>query len=173
MKELMQQVEAIRSHPRTSYEKMRAYVGGLQDDELVWLADQDTPLASLLAQSECRRRRLVQDNEFIRGYVEAGLWASTDDNGKPLDRAHTTAGLTWAARHVITLQCSRFMQQAHMMIEGEEEKAGRDFFLTRNRHGAGFWDGDWPRWGERLTKLAHSFGEQSLYVGDDGKLHVT
>lgn len=35
-----------------------------------------------------------------------------------------------------------------------------DFYLTRNGHGAGFWDGDYPdEIGEKLTEMAHSFGE--------------
>ncbi len=35
-----------------------------------------------------------------------------------------------------------------------------DFWLTRNRHGAGFWDGDYPDGiGERLSDIAHGFGE--------------
>jgi hypothetical protein len=46
---------------------------------------------------------------------------------------------------------------------------GHDFWLTRNRHGAGFWDGDYPAdLGRRLTDSAHAWGEVDLYVGDDG-----
>ena len=56
---------------------------------------------------------------------------------------------------------------------GQDGRAGHDFWLTRNRHGAGFWDGDWPKAeGERLTKSAHEFGECNLYVGDDGVIHI-
>lgn len=53
------------------------------------------------------------------------------------------------------------------------EIAMHDFWLTRNRHGAGFWDGDYEKAdGEKLTELAHSFGEINLYVGDDGKIYM-
>lgn len=35
-----------------------------------------------------------------------------------------------------------------------------DFYLTRNGHGAGFWDGDYPdEVGRKLTDIAHGFGE--------------
>ena len=45
-------------------------------------------------------------------------------------------------------------------------------WLTRNGHGAGFWDGDWPEpVASRLTKSAKRFGSFDLYVGDDGKVH--
>jgi len=49
-------------------------------------------------------------------------------------------------------------------------RAGHDFVLTRNGHGAGFWDGDWGEYGDALTKIAQSFPEQHLYVGDDDDL---
>ena len=57
-----------------------------------------------------------------------------------------------------------------------EERAGHDFWLTREHHGAGYWD----RWssntnegriGDELTKAAHAYGEMYLYVGDDGKIY--
>jgi hypothetical protein len=48
-----------------------------------------------------------------------------------------------------------------------------DFWLTRNHHGAGFWDGDYPEpLGKQLTELAHSYGECELYVGDDSKIYI-
>jgi hypothetical protein len=49
---------------------------------------------------------------------------------------------------------------------------GHDFWLTRNGHGAGFWDGDWPKEaGDRLTKACEEFGEFDLYIGDDGMIY--
>jgi hypothetical protein len=53
------------------------------------------------------------------------------------------------------------------------EMGGHDFLLTRNGHGCGFWDGDWPEEaGERLTAAAEKCGEFNLYVGDDGLLYA-
>ena len=52
------------------------------------------------------------------------------------------------------------------------ERAAHDFWLTRNGHGAGFWDGDWPEpMSDRLDEAAKAFGEFDLYMGDDGKIH--
>jgi hypothetical protein len=52
--------------------------------------------------------------------------------------------------------------------------AAHDFILTRNHHGAGFWDaGRWHSpWGERLTNLCREFGEIELYLGDDGMVYA-
>lgn len=51
------------------------------------------------------------------------------------------------------------------------ESLGHDFFLTRNHHGAGFWDRGLGNLGERLTKAAHTFGSIDAYLGDDGFLY--
>ena len=47
---------------------------------------------------------------------------------------------------------------------------GHDFWLTRNRHGAGFWDRGLGELGERLTEACRPYGEVNLYVTDDGKV---
>lgn len=51
------------------------------------------------------------------------------------------------------------------------EQAGTDFCLTRNRQGAGFWDGDWSN-GSYLTAISKPFGTFNLVVcrDDDGEL---
>lgn len=50
---------------------------------------------------------------------------------------------------------------------------GHDFWLTRNHHGAGFWDGDLPEAvGKRLTEVSHTFGELSPYLGDDKRVYL-
>lgn len=47
-------------------------------------------------------------------------------------------------------------------------QAGQDFYLTRNRHGAGFWDSNWPNdVGQRLTKASHTYGTFALVCDDD------
>ena len=55
---------------------------------------------------------------------------------------------------------------------GVEEHAGHDFWLTRNGHGCGFWDGDWTEpAATKLTESAENFGDYDLYIGDDGKIY--
>ena len=44
-------------------------------------------------------------------------------------------------------------------------------FRSREGHGCGFWDGDWPITGDILTKASEAYGEMYLYVGDDGKIY--
>lgn len=44
---------------------------------------------------------------------------------------------------------------------------GQDFALTRQGHGAGFWDRGEGERGEALTKIAKSFGELHLWYDTD------
>jgi hypothetical protein len=47
-----------------------------------------------------------------------------------------------------------------------------DYILTRNHHGAGFWDGDWDKSvGEILTTVARLHPEIEAYVGDDNLIY--
>lgn len=113
---------------------------------------------------------------FTRHYLAAALWSSTDESdesgGDPMDQNYTLDDLSsetleWAKR-----DCDRFREKAGNRVEERgEEQAAHDFWLTRNGHGAGFWDGDWPENGDALTKLSEGFGECLLYVGDDGRLY--
>lgn len=49
---------------------------------------------------------------------------------------------------------------------------GHDFWLTRNGHGAGFWDrGYSDELAERLTEAAHAWGNVCWYLGDDGRVY--
>lgn len=105
----------------------------------------------------------------------------------PLDRNYSESDLTPEALAIIMADCQRFQtENAETMTQAietgevkcgpdfdETGRAAHDFWLTRNHHGAGFWDGDWPETeGEILTKAAKAFGECNLYVTDDGKIGI-
>ena len=123
---------------------------------------------------------------FTRAYLETALWAETDDDGQPLDSRYTLADFAPEALAAAVADCARFQELNAADIAGGRHMrrsdsrgtttaglAGHDFWLTRNRHGAGFWDGDWPDGaGERMTASAHSFGERYPYRGDDGRLYL-
>jgi hypothetical protein len=72
----------------------------------------------------------------------------------------------------------------HSLLDAAESYADRehiahDFWLTRNGHGAGFWDGDYEDYvgepnsvGDRITDIAKGFGECHIIVCDNGKLDL-
>ena len=119
---------------------------------------------------------------FTLAYIEAALWSSTDDEGNPLDANYTADDLAPETVDTIIADCRKFQaDNAEDIASGctrgtgeysTDEQAGHDFWLTRNGHGAGFWDGDWTEpHATRLTGAAQAFGSVDLYVGDDGQIH--
>jgi hypothetical protein len=129
----------------------------------------------------CSERTIMDTlkDTFLDSYVECALWSSNDDDGNPLDSLrYADAELAEETRARMTKDCQAFELAANNLFaaaayyEGAEQVA-HDFWLTRNHHGAGFWDGDYPEpLGQQLTDLADSFGECDLYVGDDGKIYL-
>jgi len=116
-------------------------------------------------------------DDFTLAYIECALWSSNDEStpegGVPLDSNYGIHDLHPDALAAITDDCRKFQKEHAADISGDLSAAGHDFWLTRNGHGAGFWDGDWPKdAGDRLTAASEKLGEVYLYVGDDGKLYV-
>lgn len=56
-------------------------------------------------------------------------------------------------------------------VESGAAYAGHDFWLTRNGHGAGFWDRGIGDLGDRLTAMSKPYGGANLLVGDDEQIH--
>jgi hypothetical protein len=127
---------------------------------------------------------------FIASYIETALWSSTaigseeetaaTASGGQFDSSFQTCNfdqddLSEKLAAKVRADCIAFFEGNFSDIgDGIEraQRAGHDFWLTRNRHGAGFWDGDWPKdAGRRLTDQAHPFGSSDWYLGDDGKIH--
>ena len=138
-------------------------------------------------------------DEFTRAYIECALWSSTaygspeeqaDDPGHEghFDKSFETCGyddLTIAALKTVIADCKDFQEaNADLLAKwyaecGEtEERAGHDFWLNRNGHGAGFWD----RWsglneeyaeiGDKLADAARVYGSQDWYYSR-GKVEIS
>jgi len=120
---------------------------------------------------------------FMAGYEECALWSSIDDDGESLsaydvasntaDKFEADCAAFYMANKALIHDDAAPLSNCHASIgDRQAAMAGHDFWLTRNGHGAGFWDGDWPDdIGETLTRAAEAFGPVDLYVGDDGRVH--
>lgn len=113
---------------------------------------------------------------FTDAYITAALWSSCDDDGAPLDRDHGPEDLSPETKAQMEQDCERFYTRWSEFWDGEmvyakpwseDEQAGHDFWLTRQGHGAGFWDGDWHKpVGDALTTACKNFPEVYLWVQD-------
>ena len=114
-------------------------------------------------------------DKFTEAYIVAALWSSTDEStpagGDPLDKNYGPDDLAPETLQRMKADCEKFQAENAQDIDGREDQAGHDFLLTRNHYGCGYWDGDWPEAGDRLTKACQSYPEVSLYVGDDGRIY--
>jgi len=125
-------------------------------------------------------------DDFTLGYLEAALWASTDESdesgGLPLDRNYGIEDIADECLQAAIADCQRFQEQNYELLGeadysrseySDDEMAGHDFFLTRNGHGVGYWDREFSddTVGDALTKAAEAFSEVDFYVGDDGLIY--
>jgi hypothetical protein len=105
------------------------------------------------------------------------------NSDEPMDRNYSMDDLAPETLGKMIADCAQFQADnsellAHVYYPRKDGSsnlayAGHDFWLTRNNHGAGFWDGDLPKeLGSALTKASKTFGEFNLHVGDDGKIYA-
>ncbi len=110
-------------------------------------------------------------DELTNQYVRTALWSSNDEDGKPLADNYGPEDIIPETLLVMATDCYRFRRENAADICGEDSQAGHDFWLTRNGHGAGFWDGYWPEpSATRLTDASKAFGEFNLFVGNNGEI---
>lgn len=74
--------------------------------------------------------------KFFRAYIEAVYFTKTGNADQP----ESNADLTHELLRQSAMDCNRFYNAYAELIGDNIEKAGHDFWLTRNGHGAGFWD---------------------------------
>jgi len=126
-----------------------------------------------------RVTRVYGMDEFTQAYFEAAFWSSLEEDGHSLSSNYDYSDLDDDCFARMKADCQKFQEEVLDPIREESEEslpddeyAGHDFWLTRNGHGAGFWDGDWVEpYGTKLTDASKKFGEFALYVGDDGKIY--
>lgn len=109
-------------------------------------------------------------NPFTLAYIECALWSSTDDEGNSLDRNFSKDDIHPATLKAMEDDCAAFVADGAVLLEASgltDERQGHNFWLSRNGHGAGFFDDDQYV----LQAAAKAWGSFDLYVGDDGKIH--
>lgn len=110
-------------------------------------------------------------DSFTKAYIACALWSSNDDDCEPLNDNYSIEEISPECLQTIIDDCKKFQADNFDIISTNLTGAGRDFWLTRNGLGDGFWAGDWPENGERLTAYSETFKECDLYVGDDGLIY--
>lgn len=117
-------------------------------------------------------------SKFQQGFLEAALWSSTDNaddsGGEPLDKNYGISDIDPKTLASLLKDCDDFCEEnAELLAQaGDDEQNGHDFWLTRNGHGAGFWDRGYGAVGDKLSDACKPYGSVDLHVGDDGKIYA-
>lgn len=130
---------------------------------------------------------IAELDNFAKGYIEALLWTTNGKVGDTglRDEGYTIQNLSLGALKKCKADCEAF-QEANREnlniyeyhINQDSAYAGHDLWLTRNHHGAGFWDRvsgtgvDIKDTLIALTTASHAVGEVDAYLGDDDEVHL-
>ena len=131
---------------------------------------------------------------FCHGYAQALLWTdafryiSEDeymdaDGERELVRdedaayAYISPGKWWEGMGIDFADALYFLSENYGLLDGlselpaDWEQHGHDFLLTRNHHGAGFWDRGYPNdMADTLTENAQVYGEHSVLTDDSPRV---
>jgi hypothetical protein len=130
----------------------------------------------------CPYNKLIANHDmavYLRAYVECMFFVpgSSDEDEDERIRELGTAAMSKELCEDIVADCMSFYASCQPAIHKAYSvsytigSVGHDFWLTRNRHGAGFWDRGLGPLGKHLSDAAKTYGERSLYVGDDGLIY--
>lgn len=117
-------------------------------------------------------------SEFSHAYATAVAWANVAHENDERDDSLAYDDLPVAILEILEEDAEAFLTpQVQRLIQGAIRRggyswsqAGHDFALTRNGHGAGFWDRGLGLVGDALTSIAKPYGERNLYVSTDGEV---
>ena len=119
--------------------------------------------------------------QFYNAYVKCALWSTSATSVPRLDTFYSA--LHPDTRRQMIRDCMKFFTDnrsvwlaqcvdADTHPADQAALAGHDFWLGREGHVTGFWDGNWKEpAATHLSAAATEFGQNSIYVGDDELLH--
>ena len=112
-------------------------------------------------------------DEFVDGCLRAMIFTgqfydSEESEPRPIDDEFGVDDIPRDIVDEIRDDCMAFLETSAFMVADDPKRAGIDFHYTRNGHGAGFWDGDWPEYGEELTARSRPYGSAELAGSADG-----
>jgi hypothetical protein len=116
----------------------------------------------------------VNIESILVNYAVCALWSSTGEDDTPLDQDHDIQDIAPETFGKMREDVKDFVKSNKLMLARSglgEAQIGHDFWLTRNGHGAGFWDRGLGALGDQLTEACKAYSGVDLYVGDDGKIY--
>lgn len=116
---------------------------------------------------------------FTQGYISGAFFTECNCDNEELEDAEFS-DLAPATLAAIIEDCADWqlangddLSEAYQMLTAyDAERAGTDYWLTRNGHGAGFWDRGLGGIGDKLSDACRR-SSVDVYRGDDGKVYFS
>ena len=99
---------------------------------------------------------------IIESYIECALWTEELETCEVSEQFYKRA----------EADCEDFVRSnSDDLADLPPSQIGHDLWLTRNRHGTGFWDRGLGARGVRLAEAARVYGSVDLYCADNGYVY--
>ncbi len=111
---------------------------------------------------------------ILEHYLICALWSSTNEElGTHFDEHFSTSDFCAESIDNAKKDIRAFLLLApkKTVKKMELSQIGHDFWLTRNHHGAGFWDRNLGELGDKLTEISKQFTELNLFE-NNGKVII-
>ena len=118
-----------------------------------------------------------EKEDALSSYVETALWSSPceEEDIEFLDAKYRIEDFDEKTLSDMKEEMVSFIDKYYHLVSEDDKDTSISMFahnlwLTRNGHGAGFWDGDYNN-GDELTDACEGLKNIDLYVGDDGRIY--
>lgn len=112
-------------------------------------------------------------DDILKAYFECALWTE-EDNQEINEKDLNIHDITDESKQEAREQIEWFVETAGDALNDiKDDSIGNDLWLTRNGHGAGFWDRKYDEdVRELLTFLCYNLGEAYIEVDDNDKIRI-
>lgn len=123
-------------------------------------------LSGIISESEVENAIVL--NKVVHSYLHAALWTSE------LDSEYDIPDIDDDSISKAVEDCRKFTEASGDLLNNldlDEDQIGRDFWLSRNSFGSGFYDRNLGDIGDKLYALSKTFNEKSVFE-EDGKIFL-
>ena len=110
--------------------------------------------------------------QALQGYLHCALWV------EELDADYDISDFDTLSADLARNDVNKFLDELdeydlldELSTQMSYDSIGHDFWLTRNGHGAGFWDRGLEDVGKEVSKICEEFGDKYAYA-ENGKIYI-
>lgn len=122
----------------------------------------------------------IREDKLLNSYIATALWSSPDieeSEHEFLDCSKSIDDVEDKTLEFLNKELVEFINKYYHLVrktdvDTTKETFAHMFWLTRNGHGSGFWDGSYKN-GDELSDACDNYPAISLLINDDGKVYAS